>query len=96
MSLTRLSPEDLTAALAGLPEWHLRADGAAIVREFVFADFAEAFGFMTRVALAAEKADHHPEWRNAWNRVEIALTTHDAGGLTARDLDLARAIDRIA
>ncbi len=96
MSLARLSPEDLTTALAGLPEWNLRADGAAIVRSFVFADFVEAFGFMTRVALAAEKADHHPDWRNAWNRVEIALTTHDAGGLTARDLDLARAIDRIA
>ena len=65
-------------------------------REFVFADFSEAFAFMTRVALLAEKADHHPDWSNAWNKVVIELTSHDAGGLTQRDLDLARAIDALS
>ena len=67
----------------------------AISRSIVFTDFAEAFGFMTQVALIAERADHHPEWTNVWNRVEITLTTHDAGGLSARDVDLATAIDSI-
>ena len=62
---------------------------------FSFADFSQAFGFMTRVALLAEAADHHPEWSNVWNRVDILLTTHDAGGLSMRDADLARAIDAL-
>ena len=64
-------------------------------RRFTFADFSEAFAFMTRVALLAEKADHHPEWSNVWNRVDITLTTHDAGGLSARDVDLAKAIGEL-
>ena len=93
MALEKLTTAERDAALAGLPEWRLRTDGQAITRLFAFADFAEAFAFMTRVALYAEKADHHPEWANVWNRVEITLTTHDAGGLSARDLAMAQAID---
>ncbi|CTQ32471.1 4a-hydroxytetrahydrobiopterin dehydratase [Jannaschia rubra] len=68
-------------------------DGDAIARRFTFANFSQAWGFMSRVALLAEAADHHPDWRNVWNRVDIRLTTHDAGGLTAKDTDLARAIN---
>jgi 4a-hydroxytetrahydrobiopterin dehydratase len=93
MSIPRLSETEQTAALTALPRWTLRGDGLAIVREFRFADFGEAFGFMTRVAIAADKADHHPEWFNVYNRVEITLTTHDAGGLSQRDVALAEAID---
>ena len=70
-------------------------DGDAIARSFRFRDFAEAWGFMSRVALLAERHDHHPDWRNAWNRVDVRLTTHDAGGVTERDLALARAIDAL-
>ncbi|WP_308917086.1 4a-hydroxytetrahydrobiopterin dehydratase [Jannaschia sp. LMIT008] len=70
-------------------------DGDAIVRRYVFSGFPAAWAFMSRVALLAERHDHHPDWRNSWNRVEIRLTTHDTGGVTARDLDLARAIDAI-
>jgi 4a-hydroxytetrahydrobiopterin dehydratase len=70
----------------------LRGDGLSIARTFKFTDFSEAFAFMTRVALAAEKADHHPEWFNVYNRVEVTLTTHDAGGLSTRDVALAKAI----
>lgn len=78
-----------------LPNWRLDADRDALVRSFKFRDFVEAFGFMTRVALAAEKMDHHPEWSNVYNRVEILLTTHDCKGLSARDLALAEAIDKL-
>ena len=78
MPIPRLTPAERDAALAALPRWSLREDGLAITRHFTFADFAEAFAFMTRVALLAEKADHHPEWRNVWNRVEITLTTNGA------------------
>lgn len=78
------------------PGWALSEDGHAITREFRFADFAAAFAFMTRVALAAEKADHHPEWSNVYNRVQMRLTTHDAGGLTERDFALAAAADAAA
>ena len=85
------------AARAGLaealPGWTL--DGEHLKRSFRFADFSAAFAFLTRVALLAEKADHHPEWSNVYNRVDIALTTHDAGGLSQRDVDLARAIDAL-
>ena len=84
----------MRAALARLPLWTLHAD--KLRRAFVFADFSAAFAFMTRVALLAEKADHHPDWSNSWNKVLIELTSHDAGGLTQRDLDLAVAIDRVA
>ena len=96
MSVPRLTDNERDAALARLPGWALRGDGLAIEREWRFADFGEAFGFMTRVALAAEKADHHPEWSNVWNRVTIVLTTHDAGGLSGRDVALAETIDAIA
>ena len=93
MPIPRLTDAERDAALARLPEWRLRDDGLAIERSLRFADFGEAFAFMARVALAAEKADHHPEWSNVWNKVEITLTTHDAGGLSARDVALAETID---
>lgn len=93
MTIARLTDAERDAALARLPEWTLRSDGLAIERTLKFTDFGEAFGFMARVALAAEKADHHPEWSNVWNTVAIALTTHDAGGLSNRDVALAEAID---
>ncbi|MCA1661211.1 MAG: 4a-hydroxytetrahydrobiopterin dehydratase [Novosphingobium sp.] len=96
MAIAQLTTAERDAALARLPGWNLRGDGLAIERSFRFADFGEAFAFMTRVALAAEKADHHPEWSNVWNTVNIALTTHDAGGLSARDIALAEAIDAMA
>ena len=84
------------AALAAtLPGWSLVEGRDAIRRGFRFKDFSEAWGFMARVALLAEAQDHHPEWSNVWNRVEIVLTTHDAGGLSARDVRLAQAIDAL-
>ena len=90
-----LSEAERAEALDGLPDWDYDEARDAITRQFVFADFVEAFGFMARVALIAEKADHHPEWSNVWNRVDIALTTHDAGGLSHRDIELAEAIDTL-
>lgn len=96
MAIPRLTPAETEAALSALPHWTLSDDGLAINRTLRFADFAEAFGFMTRVAILAEKADHHPEWFNVYNRVEIRLTTHDAGGLSTRDVALATQIDAIA
>lgn len=89
----RLDEGERASLLAAHPHWSLDRDGAAITRTFIFADFAEAFGFMTRVAILAEKADHHPEWFNVYNRVTITLTTHDADGLSARDAALAAQID---
>lgn len=89
----KLTEEQRAAALAELPEWTVVAEPDGISRRFVFRDFVAAFGFMTRVAIVAEKADHHPEWSNVYNRVDIVLTTHNAGGLSQRDIDLARAID---
>jgi len=83
-------------ALAGLAGWS-EVDGRdAIRRSFAFADFNAAFGFMARAALVAEKMDHHPEWFNVWNRVDVTLSTHDAGGLTGKDVALAQAMDAIA
>ena len=76
--------------------WALSADGKAIERRFRFKDFSEAFGFLTRVAMHAEKVDHHPEFTSVWNRVDFRLTTHDADGVTERDIKLAEAIDRLA
>lgn len=90
------SPEEIAAALADLPEWRHDDARGGIARRFVFPDFPTAFGFMTRVALLAERADHHPDWRNSWNVVDVLLTTHDAGGVTRRDIELARAMDAIA
>lgn len=75
--------------------WMLEDGGKALVRTFNFADFSEAFGFLTRVALHSEKVDHHPEFTNVWNRVDIRLTSHDLGGVTDRDLKLAEAINRL-
>ena len=95
MPIPRLSDAKRDALLSAHPHWALRDDGLAIERAFKFADFSEAFAFMTRVALLAEKADHHPEWSNVYNRVEITLTTHDAGGLSQRDAEMASAIDAL-
>ncbi len=92
----KLTPEERAAALAELSGWS-EVDGRdAIQRTMTFSDFNEAFGFMTRVAIKADQADHHPEWFNVYNRVEITLSTHDADGLSARDVALARFIDGIA
>lgn len=93
MSVSKLDDAERAASLAGLPHWSYDADAQGIRRDFSFTDFAQAFAFMTRVAIIAEKADHHPEWSNVYNRVSILLTTHDAGGLSQRDIDLAKAID---
>jgi 4a-hydroxytetrahydrobiopterin dehydratase len=79
-----------------LPAWRVAEGRDAICRTFKFKDFSEAFGFMARAALVAEKLDHHPEWSNVWNRVEVTLSTHSAGGLTELDLTLAEAMDKIA
>lgn len=83
-------------ALAGLPGWREAEGRDAIERTYRFGDFNEAFGFMARVALVAEKMDHHPEWRNVYRTVEVTLSTHESGGLTERDVRLARAMDAIA
>lgn len=93
----RISPEALPTLLASVPHWRYSPErGGLIQRDLVFADFAQAFGFMAQLALIAEKADHHPEWSNVYHRVSITLTTHDAPGLSQRDIDLARHADRIA
>ena len=89
-AVNKLSAADVDKRLAELTQWSLRDD--KLYGKFVFADFVEAFGFMSRVALLAERMDHHPEWSNVYNRVEIHLTTHDAGGITERDFDLAQRI----
>ncbi len=94
MAATPLTPLEIEALVDTLPDWSL-VDGK-LRRQFSFADFSEAFGFMARVALAAETLGHHPEWSNVWNRVTIALTTHDTGGLTNLDVDLARRINALA
>lgn len=94
--MNRLTDSERETALAKLPGWSLRTDGQAISRTFAFADFNAAFGFMARVALAAERQGHHPDWSNVYGRVDITLTTHEAGGLTMRDVTLAQTIDRLA
>lgn len=93
--IEQLTEDERAAALDELGEWDYEDGRDALTRQFVFADFVEAFGFMTRVAILAEKADHHPEWSNVYNRVDVLLTTHDAGGLSPRDVALARAIDAL-
>jgi len=92
----KLSGAARDAALAKLKDWAAVPGRDAITRTFIFKNFNEAFGFMARAALVAEKSDHHPEWRNVYKTVEVVLTTHDAGGLTARDIALAEAMDKIA
>ena len=96
MSREKLDPAAVAAALKDLPAWSLARDGASIARTFEFRNFSEAFAFMTRVALAAEKMDHHPDWSNVYKTVKVELSTHDAGGLTQLDFDLAAKIDRFA
>ena len=91
-----LSDSERSSALAALADWTFDTARNGIVKRFTFADFSEAFAFMTRVALAAEKADHHPEWSNVWNRVDILLSTHDAGGVTEKDIALAKFIEQAA
>lgn len=93
MQVSKLDEKTRADALETLSGWTYDDAAGGIRQTFRFKDFAEAFGFMTRVAIIAEKADHHPEWFNVYNRVEILLTTHDAGGLSQRDIDLARNID---
>ncbi|CAA7612752.1 4a-hydroxytetrahydrobiopterin dehydratase [Magnetospirillum sp. UT-4] len=88
-----LTGADRSTAMLGLPGWGECEDRDAICKRFTFRNFSEAFGFMTRVALAAERMDHHPEWSNVYNRVEITLSTHDAGGVTQRDVRLAHAVE---
>ena len=92
----KLEGQERARALAGLEGWSEAQDRDAIRKRYVFADFVEAFGFMARAALVAEKMDHHPEWSNVYRTVDVTLTTHDAGGVTRLDVDLARAMDRIA
>jgi 4a-hydroxytetrahydrobiopterin dehydratase len=95
MTVPQLTEEERESWLSALSNWTLARDGAAIARTFQFANFSEAFAFMTRVALLAEQSDHHPEWFNVYNRVEITLTTHDAGGLSLRDVNMAKTIDAL-
>ena len=93
MAIEKLTQEEIQALRAASPQWNLAADGSAISRDFKFRDFAEAWEFMGQIARLAEEQNHHPEWSNVYNRVHITLTTHEAGGLTARDANLAKAID---
>lgn len=94
--IQRLSEAERRAALEELAGWALVEGREAITRTYRFGDFNTAFGFMTRVAMMAEKADHHPEWFNVYNRIDVTLATHDAGGLTAKDIALARFMDAAA
>jgi 4a-hydroxytetrahydrobiopterin dehydratase len=94
--IAKLTEEERRRLLPTLPLWAHDEGKDALTRSFRFDDFVAAFGFMTRVALLAEKADHHPEWSNVYNKVDILLTTHDCMGLSQRDVDLARAIDAVA
>ncbi|HTP76860.1 MAG TPA: 4a-hydroxytetrahydrobiopterin dehydratase [Rhizomicrobium sp.] len=94
--MKKLSPSARAAALKKLRKWAPVAGRDAIARKFEFANFNQAFGFMSRVALLAEKMDHHPEWFNVYNRVEVTLSTHDAGGVTQNDIDMATAMEAYA
>ena len=92
----KLTPEGRADAMNSLPKWHMAEGRDAIERRFVFKDFNQAFAFMTRVALVAEQMDHHPEWFNVYKTVDVLLSTHDADGLTERDVKLARKMDAFA
>ena len=91
----KLTEPEREALVDLLPQWTVMNDPDTIARDFVFQDFIEAFGFMSKVALLAERVDHHPEWSNVYNRVRIRLSTHEVGGLTMRDVKLAQMIDAI-
>jgi len=91
--MKKLDPAARTSALKELPQWHDVSGRDAIQRSFAFADFNEAFAFMTRVALLAEKMDHHPEWSNIYNKLDVTLSTHDAGGVTEKDIAMATAME---
>ena len=93
MPVEELSQEERDSWMRALPEWSLSREGKAIERSFEFADFSEAFAFIARVALIAEKRDHHPEWFNVYNKVDVTLTTHDVDGLSSLDVKLARKFD---
>ena len=94
MATAKATDEQVQAVLRELGPWTVQ--GGKLHREYRFRDFVQAFGFMTQVALLAERAGHHPEWFNVYNRVVVDLTTHDAGGITQKDLDLARAMEKVA
>ena len=95
MSVEKLTEAERKEHLPKLDGWQIDPERGAIEKQFEFDDFVEAFGFMGRVALLAEKADHHPEWSNVYNKVDITLTTHDAGGLSMKDVELANQIDAL-
>jgi len=94
--MAKLTIEDLKSALKRLPDWKLADNSEAITRKFQFVDFDAAFSFMTRAALKAAAMDHHPEWFNVYNKLDVTLATHDAGGVTAKDIELATAMDGYA
>lgn len=96
MPAPKLSSSEISSALAAMQGWSLVKGREAISKRFVFKDFNEAFGWMTRAALVAEKLDHHPEWFNVYKTVDVTLATHDAGGVTSLDFTLARAMDALA
>ena len=95
MPVEELNQEERDSWMRALPEWSLAREGKAIERSFEFADFSEAFAFMARVALIAEKRDHHPEWFNVYNKIEVTLTTHDVDGVSEKDVELARFMDEL-
>ncbi|GMM93279.1 4a-hydroxytetrahydrobiopterin dehydratase [Qipengyuania sp. MTN3-11] len=95
MPVEELNADERASWMRALKKWSLTREDKAIERTFEFADFSEAWAFMNRVALMAEKRDHHPEWFNVYNKVEVTLTTHDAGGLSLRDVNMAKAIDKL-
>jgi 4a-hydroxytetrahydrobiopterin dehydratase len=92
--MRKLNPTEIALELGALPCWSLSANGEAITREFVLSDFMQAFAFMTQIAIAAEKHNHHPEWSNVYNRVNISWTTHDVDGLSSNDIDMAQLCDQ--
>ncbi len=94
MTMKKLDTAEAAAHLQSLPQWTLDASTGSISREFVLTDFVQAFSFMTQIAIAAERANHHPEWRNVYNRVHVTWTTHDAGGLTTNDMTMAKFCDQ--
>jgi len=94
--MSKLSNTEIDKAMAAAPAWRRSADGAAIERRFEFADFPAAMAFMARAAVKIDALDHHPEWSNVYNRLDVRLTTHDAGGLTAKDFALAKILDGLA